>query len=68
MNGDHHIVGRFKKLLGISTFGNGDSKKDTDTTLKMIKKNWTSVQCHGAFLQKMTIMTWYFFVLNSFEK
>ena len=31
------IEGRFKKLLGISTFGNGDSKKDTDT-LKMIKK------------------------------
>ena len=65
---DHHIVGRFKKLLGISTFGNGrDSKKDTDTTLKMIKK-LDSSQCHGAFSQKMTIMTWYFFVLNSFER
>ena len=62
------IEGRFKKLLGISTFGNGDSKKDTDTTLKMIKKNWTLHNAMGAFSQKMTIMTWYFFVLNSFER
>ena len=53
MNGDHHIVGRFKKLLGISTFGNGrDSKKDTDTTLKMIEKKLDSSQCHGGLFTK----------------
>ena len=50
MNGDHHIVGRFKKLLGISTFGNGrDSKKDTDTTLKMIKKTGLFTMPWGLF-------------------
>ena len=46
------IEGRFKKLLGISTFGNGDSKKDTDTTLKMIKKTGLFTMPWGPFHKK----------------
>ena len=46
------IEGRFKKLLGISTFGNGDSKKDTDTTLKMIKKTGLQYNAMGPFYKK----------------
>ena len=45
-------------------------KRHRHYTLKMIKKkkNWTLHNAMGAFSQKMTIMTWYFFVLNSFER